>query len=169
MTSRRQKIARAAAREAANMRVNAAPPPLVRPVFLGVATEDWTDLPPAQYPADTVEFIRLALTAGEDRRTLDGFKCDGCHGITLTVDRHPGYHPRAVDHRQFDPASRCPGTGFSLDYPDEATPAGWTPSHEWFRPSETELLALEDRFIDHVLRGGLLLRIIPADRQEPTA
>lgn len=169
MTSkRRQNIARAAGREAANMRANGSPPPLIRPAFLGVDTSDWSDLPPAQYPEDTVAFIRLALSAGEQRKTLDGFRCDVCQGLTMTVDRHPGYHPRYVDHRQFDPNSRCPGTGISLEYPDDAPPAEWVPSHEWYRPSEDELVTLSDAFIDHVLRGGLILRIIPLDRQEPT-
>lgn len=163
MSRRRQRITRAAAREAANMRVNGSPPALIRPMFVGVDASDWTDLPPAQYPEDTVEFIRLALAAGEDRKTLDGFRCDVCQGLTMTRDRHPGYHPRFVDHRQFDPGSRCPGTGLALGYPDDAPPADWAPSHEWYRPSEDELLSLADAFVDHVLRGGLLLRPIPLE------
>ena len=163
MSRRRQRITRAAAREAANMRVNGSPPALIRPMFVGVDASDWTDLPPAQYPEDTVEFIRLALAAGEDRKTLDGFRCDVCQGLTMTRDRHPGYHPRFVDHRQFDPGSRCPGTGLALGYPDDAPPADWAPSHEWYRPSEDELLSLGDAFVDHVLRGGLLLRPIPLE------
>ena len=69
MSKRRQRIGRAAANAAANMRVNGSPPALVRPMFVGVDASDWTDLPPAQYPEDTVAFIRLALSAGEDRKT----------------------------------------------------------------------------------------------------
>lgn len=159
----RQNIARAAAREAANMRANAAPPPLVRPMFVGVDASDWTDLPPAQYPEDTVEFIRLALAAGEQRKTLDAFRCDTCHAVTVTIDRHPGYHPRFVDHRQFDPDRvRCAGLARSLEYPDDL-PSDVVPSHEWHRPSEDQLLELGDAFIDHVLRGGTILRVIPAE------
>lgn len=166
MTSkRRQNIARAAGREAANMRANGSPPPLIRPAFLGVDAADWTDLPPAQYPEETVGFIRLALSAGEQRKTLDAFRCDACQGITITVDRHPGYHPRFVDHRQFDPERvGCPGLATSLEYPDDL-PSDVSPSHEWYRPSEDELVTLEDRFIDHVLKGGTILRVIPLEQQ----
>ena len=86
MTSkRRQNIARAASREAANMRANGSGPQLIRPAFLGVDAGDWTDLPPAQYPPESVEFIRLALTAGDQRKTLDAFRCDACHGVTVTA------------------------------------------------------------------------------------
>lgn len=142
------------------------PPILLRPHFPGVADSDWTDLPPAQYPADTVEFIRIALAA-PDRKTLNGFLCDGCQGITMTIDRHPGYSPLYVDHKAFDPASRCPGMGTSLEYPDDLPPADWTPSHEWIRPSEFVLMTLEDKFVDHVMRGGLILRVIPLEQQKP--
>lgn len=166
MNPRRQRIRRAAAREAANLRVNAAPPPLVRPHFPGVDASDWTDLPPAQYPPDTVTFLRLALEAGE-RRTVKGYTCDTCSAVVATVDRHPGYSPDYVDHRRFVPATRCPGLCVSFGYPDEAPPT--PPSHEWHRPSEPALLALlalPDEYADHVLRGGLLLRLNPdaADR-----
>lgn len=162
MTSRRRRTARAADRAAASMRVNGSAPALVRPVFLGVDASDWTDLPPAQYPEDTVEFIRRALAAGDQRRTLDAFRCDTCHGVTITVDRHPGYHPRLVDCARFDPErSRCPGLTTAAGYPDDL-PSDVEPSHEWHRPSEDELLSLPDAFVDHVLRGGTLLRVIPA-------
>lgn len=163
MTRNRQKISRAAAREAANMRANAAPPPLIRPMFVGVDASDWTDLPPAQYPEDTVAFIRLALSAGDTRKTLDAFRCDACKAVTVTVDRHPGFHPPYVDHARFDPDRvRCPGLARSLGYPDDL-PSDVVPSHEWYRPSEDELLELGDAFIDHVLRGGTILRVIPAE------
>lgn len=149
---------------AATMRVNGTAPALIRPHFVGVDADDWTDLPPAQYPPDTVAFIGKAL-ALPDRKIVNGYVCDGCQGLTLTRDRHPGYSPDVVDHKRFDPNSRCPGTARSLGYPDADLPAGWEPSHEWFRPSEDELLNLPDPFIHHVLKGGLILRPIPAAGQ----
>ena len=160
MTSRRrQNIARAAARETSNLKANLAPPPLVRPNFLGVDSSEWTDLPPAQYPPETVTFIRLALEA-EDRHTIQGYRCDTCDVILATLDRHPGYSPRYLDHKRILD-SRCPGTFVSFGYPDEALPQGAAPAFEWFRPSELALLELGDEFIDHVLRGGLILRPNP--------
>lgn len=162
MSKPRQNIRRAAERAAASMAVNQKRgPALIRPVFVGMSGHDWTDLEPAQYPEDTVEFIRLALAA-PDRRVLDAFVCDGCLGITITRDRHPGFHPRLVDHRKFDPSSRCAGTAVAVGYPEDM-PSDAVASHEWYRPAEDELLDLPNAFIDHVLRGGLLLRIIPAD------
>ena len=156
---RRPNIARAAEREAANLRVNGSAPALVRPHFPGVDTSAWTDLPPAQYPPDAVAFIRTALELGEDRRTVQLYRCDACRMIVVTRDRHPGYSPRFVDHRHFEPATSCTGVTRTLGHIDEAPPA--PPSHEWYRPGERELLDLPDAFIDHVLRGGLLLRLIP--------
>lgn len=164
MTRRRQNIKRAAERETSNLRINAAPPPLVRPHFPGVDTQEWTDLPPAQYPPETVTFIRLALEA-EDRKVIKGYRCDGCDLILATVDRHPGFSPDYLDHgRILD--SRCPGTFVSFGYPDEALPQGAAPAFEWFRPGELALLELGDEFINHVLKGGLILR---ANTQAPAS
>lgn len=161
MTSRRrrQNIARAAARETTNLKANLAPPPLVRPHFPGVDASEWTDLPPAQYPPETVTFIRLALEA-ENRRTIKGYRCDKCDLVLATVDRHPGFSPDYLDHaRILD--SRCPGLFVSFGYPDEELPSGAAPAFEWFRPGELALLELGDEFINHVLKGGLILRPNP--------
>lgn len=154
---RRQRIRRAAAREAANLRVNAAPPPLVRPHFPGVDASDWTDLPPAQYPPDTVTFIRKALELGDDLKRVQGYRCDTCDLVLATRDRHPGYSPRYIDHARIL-ATSCPGMFVSFGYPDEALPEDAAPAFEWYRPGELELLDLGDAFIDHVLKGGLILR-----------
>ena len=162
MSNRRkpQNIARAAAREAANMAHTAslAPPPLVRPHFPGVDASAWTDLPPAQYPPDTVSFIRQALDLGDNLKRVQGYRCDGCNLILAIRDRHPGYSPRFLDHtRILD--STCPGTFVSFGYPDEDLPEGSGPAFEFYRPGETELLGLADAYVDHVLRGGLILRL----------
>lgn len=143
-----------------------AAPALVVPAFPGVAVEDWSDLPPAAYPMPVIERVILPrLEAGTDLIRLNGYRCDGCQGITLTYDRHPGIAPAFVDHKRFDPGSRCPGMGASLGYPADAPP-GWEPSHEWFRPSEDVLITLSDAAINHVLSGGLILRPIAAPTAE---
>ena len=158
MTPRRpQNIGRAAAREAANMAANVAAAKLVRPHFPGVDPSTWSDLPPAQYLPEVVEFIRLALAMGDDRKVIQGYRCDRCDLVLATVDRHPGYSPRFVDHAKVLD-TRCPGTFISFGYPDEDLPTGAAPAFEWFRPSEVALGELGDEFIDHVMRGGLILR-----------
>lgn len=136
-------------------------PKLVRPIFPGVDTAAWTDLPPAQYPRPVVDLISKLLEAGDRLARINAYRCDGCQGITITRLTHPGIAPTVVDHARFDPATRCPGTATSLDYPVEA--ADHDPSHEFYRPSEDELLDLDDKLIDFVLRGGLLLRLIPLE------
>lgn len=160
MTRRRQNIARAAARETTNLRANMAPPPLVRPHFPGVDTEAWSDLPPAQYPPDTVSFIRTALELGDNLKRVQGYRCDVCDLVLATYDRHPGHSPRYLDHKLIL-ASSCPGTFVSFGYPDEDLPGGAAPAIEWHRPSELVLESLPDPFIDHVLRGGLIMRLNP--------
>jgi hypothetical protein len=158
---RRQNLARAAARETTNLRANLAPPALVRPHFPGVDTSEWTDLPPAQYPPDTVAFIRRTLELGDLRLArVKGYRCDACNLVLATLDRHLGFSPDYLDHaRILD--SRCPGTFISFGYPEEDLPAGAAPAFEWFRPGEVALLELGDEFINHVMKGGLILRPNP--------
>lgn len=152
-------------RRPANLeRVNGSPPPLIVPSFVGVPVEAWSDLPPAAYPEAVVDrVIRPRLEAGADLIRVNGYLCKACNGLTMTYDRHPGITPMFVDHKRFDPNSRCPGMAQSLGYPAEAPPAEWSPSHEWYRPAEDELLRFSDAAINHVLSGGLLLRPIPLD------
>lgn len=143
---------------------------LVVPEFLGVTLDAWTDAPPAQYPPHVADYIGHELaTRTSDAYPLNGYVCEDCKGLTITRDRHPGVTPMFVSHEQFDPATRCPGRTASLGYPTAELPAGWEPSHEWYRPSEPALLGIDsngiasrDAIIDHVLRGGLLIRPIPA-------
>lgn len=159
---RRRRHRRAAAREARGFRVNAGPPPPVRPHFPGVDPTAWTELPPAQYPPEVTEFIGLALELGENRKTIQGYRCDGCDFVLATRDAHPGYSPSVLDHaRILD--SRCPGAFVSFGYPDEDLPDGHAPVFEWYRPSETELIGLSDDFINHILKGGLILRRATGD------
>lgn len=144
-------------------------PALAVPHFTGVDAADWTDLPPAAYPPNTIELIKYGLErkAAGELRILNGYVCDTCKGLTMTRDRHPGVTPKFVDHRAFDPGHRCPGTTVSLGYPEDAPPADWTPSHEWYRPSEDELIRLTDAAINHVLKGALLVRPLPLEEVRP--
>lgn len=137
-------------------------PVLVRPVFPGVEVAAWSDPPPAQYPPETVATIRQLLELGERLARVDVYLCGVCHGHTMTRMTHPGIAPKVIDHGRFSADTRCPGTTTSLGYPDDLPP-DWAPSHEFYRPSEAELTRLPDEYIDHVLRGGLLLRLLPLE------
>lgn len=137
-------------------------PTLLRPRFVGLEAVAWTDTPPAQYPTDTVRLIGQLLELGDRLARIDLYRCDGCQGLTMVRMTHPGIAPKVIDHDRFSADTRCTGTATSLGYPEDY-PADWTPSHEFYRPSELELTRLDDVAIDHVLRGGLLLRLIPLD------
>lgn len=134
---------------------------LVVPSIVGVDASEWTDLPPAAYPMAVVERVIVPrLDAGEDLVRLNGYLCQTCQGITLTYDLHPGIAPAFVDHAAFDPDTRCPGMTASLNYPRELIGEA---SHEFYRPSEDELVATNNPDVwRHVLSGALLLRPIPA-------
>lgn len=137
---------------------------LIVPEFPGVSPELWTELPPAAYPPAVAELIRGVLDARQTGEivTVNGWLCDTCKAVLAARDLHPGVVPAVIDHRRFIPGSLCPGAARSLDYPRHVE---LHPTHEWYRPSETELLTLPGPFINHVLRGGLLLRPIPQEQQ----
>lgn len=143
---------------------------LIVPEFPGVDPHMWTELPPAAYPPSVAELIRGVLDARQTGEilTVNGFRCDTCGRTFVTRDLHPGVSPQYADHRAFEPATLCPGLARSADYPRHVDFG--QPTHEWYRPSEPDLLTLGreprgDRWVNHVLRGGLLLRAIPESEQ----
>lgn len=84
------------------------------------------------------------------------YKCDDGH-LTVTIDRDDGVTPFMT---------ACPKDGCSLMarshmYHEQCQV--FEPSHEWYRPNAIQM-ADEARpgVIDHVERGGLLLRRIGA-------
>lgn len=157
--SRQARNERARARRINNTRPEAA---LVVPSIVGHPAETWTDTPPAAYPPVVVRRVILPrLEAGADLIRRNAYRCAECDTLTVTYDRHPGVAPAYVDHRRFDPDTRCPGMTASLGYPPDL-PVEWDASHEWYRPSEDVLVTLGDAAIDHVLKGGLLLRPLDA-------
>lgn len=142
---------------------------LIVPSFPGVTPDLWTETPPAAYPPEVAELIRGVLDARSTGEivTVNGWACDTCASILVARDLHPGVVPAVIDHNRFVIGHLCPGLARSLNYPRHVDLG--PPSHEWYRPSEPALLALGtepggDRFINHVLRGGLLLRPIPQEQ-----
>lgn len=99
---------------------------------------------------------------------LNVYRCSLGHN-TVTIDRDAGVTPSGmlcphVEHRGF------PVVEVVCDLQTRSgfyrVPAGLTPSHEWYRPGDDERRTLNPYKADHVNRGGLLLRPIPAQPAE---
>lgn len=139
----------------------------------------WTDTPPAQYAAQTIDWIVGALPT---RLRLNVWVCETCGDGVLCFDLHPGTTPYIVPHATLgDPD--CAGSCTSRMY-SGADAAVWRarlggPSHEWYRPSVFELGQSSKAVREHVQMGGLLVReyvepksrlmlVDPADPMRPT-
>lgn len=83
---------------------------------------------------------------------------------TVTVDRDAGVTPSHLPcpHREargFPVVTvECGLAAHSNWY---RVPPDLTPTHEWYRPTDTERRTLNQHAAEHVDRGGLLLRPIP--------
>jgi hypothetical protein len=118
----------------------------------------WTDTPPAQYKATTLDWIVRALP---ERGRMNVCVCDTCDQGVLCFDLHPGTTPYTVSHATLgDPD--CGGTCYSRMYSGTdaavAKAQHGGPSHEWYRPSVFELGQSSRAVRDHVQMGGLLVR-----------
>lgn len=96
------------------------------------------------------------------------YRCKyGCN--TVTVDVAEGVTPfmikckakarpdRPLVPELTGPDGECTGSAQSCFYPKAPRPAHIpSPTHEWYKP--TDLAGLSDGEIEHVNRGGLLLR-----------
>lgn len=81
---------------------------------------------------------------------LNGYLCRKCLQTTYTIDIVEGVTPFMID---------CPacgaGVAVSLMY---RVPTGVVPTHEFYRPSEKWARRKGPDMLDHVRRGGLVLR-----------
>lgn len=134
----------------------------------------WTDQPAADYTEAVLEWVFARM--GDPK--VNGYACDTCGQAVVTIDKHPGVTPAFVSHGQF--GVECEGTTTSSWYRVRQE-LGVYATHEWYRPSADELLdyhalaagptpvghaaasewAMAGGTVDHVMRGGLLLRKIP--------
>jgi hypothetical protein len=85
---------------------------------------------------------------------LNVYRCSG-GDVTTTVDVDEGVTPFMVM------CPKCGRDAQSSFYPKsrpvpESIPE---PSHEWYRPSETETRRMNHAMREHVKKGGLLLRL----------
>lgn len=102
----------------------------------------------------------------------NAYYCDECGGYIVTVDRDKGVTPMflacRVKGEPTDPRNDCKGTSRSMMYPPTETwpsdhPAlmnGAPPTWEWYSPSDVERRTLDVGTLEHVEKGGLLLRKI---------
>ena len=102
----------------------------------------------------------------------NAYWCDSCHGYIVTVDRDEGVTPMFLACRVKGdpraPGNPCAGQMRSMMYPKQPWPAtdGYgnaiptTPTWEWYAPDAAERAALDDASLEHVEKGGLLLRQI---------
>lgn len=127
---------------------------------------EWTDEPAAaDYQPATLKWI---AGQADQRMRLNAWRCEVCDLPFIAFDRHPGTTPMLVAHQTLDPESDCHGSCVSVFYNREGI---WRaaidlgqggqqiqPSHEWYRPSVTELRRSSAATKAHVVQGGLLVR-----------
>lgn len=99
---------------------------------------------------------------------INVYVCEyNCNNVTVDVDhgvtpfmikcRRKSTPQRPIAQKYLDENGECIGTARSCFYPMEPKPAHIPdPTHEWFKPDTFEGLHPDE--IDHVKRGGLLLR-----------
>lgn len=115
-------------------------------------------LPSIEIPTD----IELGPTPERPEGRINVYKCEACHGLTVTIDVDPGVTPSMIYCYASGTPGQCTGTAHSAFYPtgprpDHIPPPAW----EWYRPTSEELIKLnrQDKYkFDHVRQGGLLLR-----------
>lgn len=97
------------------------------------------------------------------------------HGNPVAAPRRLPFALLHMEWSDFEPDTDCPGLCASVFYRRDGVSRAAIdlgqggqqiqPSHEWYRPSATELEALprDQRHIqDHVMQGGLLVREVSA-------
>jgi hypothetical protein len=86
--------------------------------------------------------------------------CPTCRQQHVTIDRDAGVTPMAIACAEF--GTSCYGQAQSAAYPIGADEL--SPTHEWVTPTVEERNDLRRRsehaMLDHVMRGGLMLRRI---------
>lgn len=117
---------------------------------------------------------------------INVYVCEKCHGHTVTVDVDEGVtpfmigchakenesHPAESGSKAFEELLkkegirvkarlklRCDGVAYSSFYPRGPKPS-WTgePKWEWYKPEASEMSELSRSALEHVDKGGLLLR-----------
>lgn len=98
----------------------------------------------------TKDFYKMDLT-----NRVNCYLCHVCKHITKTKDVDAGVTP------MFSNCELCKSQASSTGYKDIAPDK--LPTFEWFRPPLSEIIKLikKPHIIDHILKGGLMLRPVP--------
>lgn len=92
--------------------------------------------------------------AESSKGRVNGYGCQNrqCRHVMVTVDVDDGVTPFMVG------CPKCGASAHSFFYPTQGCPPAETATHEWYAPDEEERRELNAAELDHVERGGLLLR-----------
>lgn len=92
----------------------------------------------------------------------NGYKCERCGRVIITIDIHRGVTPFTLACRV---GSKCRGTMKSNMYPGDGAPPPVEYQQRyadrvwhWYRPNQSDLMSCDSNTREHVMRGGLLLR-----------
>jgi hypothetical protein len=96
------------------------------------------------------------------RGEINGWTCDKCGGMTYVIHVDDGVTPFYLACRASGDLDHCDGMGRSLFYPSAAPPPHVLAAVRWEwhtpGPEEKTRLLLEPEVLEHVEKGGLLLR-----------
>lgn len=95
----------------------------------------------------------------KDRENV--YTCPVCSGHTVTIDRDEGVTPFMIGCRASGKVGDCNGKAESSFYPPGPRPDHIpAPSWEWYKPDQTKFDTLSRWELEHVAKGGLLIRKI---------
>lgn len=111
--------------------------------------------------ATEVSQLQQAAERGKQaqpKRDKNLYQCTTCLHIVCTVDRDQGVTPFMIRCQSDTGCKGSMQSGFYIAHPM------MRPTIEWYRPDTLEGLDRWD--IEHIERGGLLMRPIPEDQQQ---
>lgn len=102
-------------------------------------------------PKETQEWLDGPAVTGHRHKNL--YTCDTCHGELVTIDTDKSVTPFMISCRA---TPGCKGFMQSNFYDCDPSRVA---QYEWYRPETTDRLPQET--LEHVMKGGLLLRPLP--------
>lgn len=90
----------------------------------------------------------------EPRGGVNGYACRRCAYVTITINRDEGVTPFSITCTR----PGCGGPAYSMFYPPEEVIGSEAVTHEWYRPSLRWARRKGAAMLEHVKRGGLVLR-----------
>lgn len=98
--------------------------------------------------------LDVRMMSQSDR--INGYRCQTCGYLTVTIDVDQGVTPFMIDCP--GGARSCGAVAVSLGYPKDIPPHWAEPKYEWYRPSLAWARRKGPDMLNHVQRGGLVFR-----------